>query len=83
MMYSRCMENYTNDDAIRKSIIQEKRRRNKRRRMISGTIVLILALVCAHFLGKFIGKKAYSAYNREIVCVTEDVPLVRGRGLIF
>ena len=76
MMYSRCMENYTNDDAIRKRIIQEKRRRNKRRRMISGTIVLILALVCAHFLGKFIGKKAYSAYNREIVCFTEDVPLV-------
>ena len=70
------MEKNINDEIIRKRILQEKRRRNKRRRMISGTIVLILALVCAHFLGKFIGGAVYSSYNKEITTAMEDVPIV-------
>ena len=80
MMYSKHMENYNTDEIIRKRILkekqQEKRRRNKRRRMISGAIVLVLALASAYFLGKFIGGEVYSSYNKEIKTTMEDVPIV-------
>ncbi len=76
MSYSRCMENYNIDESIKKRIIQERRRRNRRRRRIAGALALILALVCGHFLGKYIGDKAYASYNKEITPTAEDVPIV-------
>ena len=76
MMYSKCMEKYTSDDVIRKRIIQEKRRKKRNRRIIAGTVFLILALVAAHYLGESLGEKAYASYNKEIVPIAEDKPIV-------
>ena len=68
MMYIYRMDNYDrniDNEIIRREIIKSKRKRMRNRRLIAASLALILTVSGAIALGKFIGSKAYDAYNKE------------------
>ena len=80
MMYSICMnkyENYQDDASIREEIIRKRKADRRKRRLISASIALILCLAIAFGLGKLLGSAIYNAYNKEVVNVMSDSPLVK------
>lgn len=76
MMYINHMEDYINDEIIKKKIMRDKRRKMRRRRIITAIILLGLCVTGAYYLGRSLGNKSYAAYNKEIKPTAEDVAIV-------
>lgn len=80
MMYIYRMDNYDknlDNEIIRREIIKSKKKRMRNRRLIAASLALILTVSGAIALGKFIGSKAYDAYNKEPINILSDQPIVQ------
>lgn len=71
------MEQYRNDEEIRRYLRERKRREAAKRRRIAGLTAVMFAMSLAIVIGLFIGAKVYDRSLRSTPTIVSDVPMVQ------